>query len=71
MIKVNPGIRQRSESWRSQRRNVGRKSKPNVEHTLAQNLKSDSKSFYEYVSSKQNARDKVGPLEYNAGNYTL
>ena len=28
----------------------------------------DSKSFYAYVRSKQNVRDKVGPLEDNAGN---
>ena len=32
-----------------------------------QNIKSDSKSFYAYVRSKQNVRDKVGPLEDNAG----
>ena len=31
-----------------------RKSKRNVEHNLAQNIKSDSKSFYAYVRSKQN-----------------
>ncbi len=29
------------------------------EHKLAQNIKSDSKSFYAYVRSKQNVRDKV------------
>ena len=44
------------------------KSKRNVEHKLAQNIKSDSKSFYAYVRSKQNVRDKVGPLEDNFGN---
>ena len=43
-----------------------RKSKRNFELKLAQNIKSDSKSFYAYVS-KQNVRDKVGPLEDNAG----
>ena len=43
-------------------------SKRNFEHKLAQNIKSDSKSFYAYVRSKQNVRDKVGPLEDNAGN---
>ena len=31
-------------------------------------IKSDSKSFYAYVRSKQNVRDRVGPLEDNAGN---
>ena len=40
----------------------------NFEHKLAQNIKSDSKSSYAYVRSKQNVRDKVGPLEDNFGN---
>ena len=48
--------------------NEVRKSKRNFEHKLAQNIKSDSKSFYAYVRSKQNVRDKVRPLEDNAGN---
>ena len=48
--------------------NEVRKSKRNVEHKLAQNIKSDSKSFYAYVRSKQNVRNNVGPLEDNAGN---
>ena len=47
--------------------NEVRKSKRNVEHKLAQNIKSDSKSFYAYVRSMQNVRDQVGPLEDNAG----
>ena len=45
-----------------------RKSKRNVEHKLAQHIKSDSKSFHVYVRSKQNVRDKFGPLEDNAVN---
>ena len=48
--------------------NEVRKSKRNVELKLAHNIKSDSKSFYAYVRNKQNVRDKVGPLEDNAGN---
>ena len=48
--------------------NEVRKSKRNFEHKLAQHIKSDSKSFYAYVRFKQNVRDKVGPLEDNAGN---
>ena len=48
--------------------NEVRKSKQNFEHKLAQHIKSDSKSFYAYVRSKQNVRDKVGPLEDNVGN---
>ena len=51
-----------------QRQTEVRKSKRNFEHKLAQNIKSDSKSFYAYVRSKQNVRDKVGPLEDNFGN---
>ena len=47
-----------------------RKSKRNFEHKLAQNIKADSKRFYAYVRSKLNVRDKVGPLEDNAGNIT-
>ena len=35
-----------------------RKAKRNFEHKLAQHIKSDSKSFYAYVRSKQNVRDK-------------
>ena len=45
-----------------------RKSKRNSEHKLEQNIKSDGKFFNAYVRSKQNVRDKVGPLEDNAGN---
>ena len=48
--------------------NEVRKSKRNFEHKLAEHIKTDSKSFYAYVRSKQNVRDKVGPLEDNAGN---
>ena len=43
--------------------NEVRQSKRNFEHTLAQHIKSDSKSLYAHVRSKQNVRDKVGPLE--------
>ena len=43
-------------------------SKRHFESKLAQNIKSDNKSFYAYVRSKQNVRDKVGPLEDTAGN---
>ena len=48
--------------------NEVRKAKRNFQNKLGQNIKSDSKSFYAYVRSKQNVRDKVGPLEDNAGN---
>ena len=48
--------------------NEVRKSKRNFEHKLAHTQKSESKSFYAYVRSKQNVRDKVGPLEDNFGN---
>ncbi len=45
--------------------------KQNYEHKLAQNIKSDSQSFYAYVRSKQNVRDKVGPLKDNVGNINI
>ena len=48
--------------------NEVRKSKRNLELKLAHNIKSDSKSSYAYVRSKQNVRDKVGPLVDNSGN---
>ena len=48
--------------------NEVRTSKRNVQYKLAQNIKSDSKSLYAYVRSKQNVRDRVRPLEDNAGN---
>ena len=35
---------------------------------LAGNIKYDSKSFYAYVMSIQKVKDKVGPLDDNAGN---
>ena len=51
--------------------NEVRKTKRKFELRLAQNIKSDSKSFYAYVRSKQNVRDKVGPLEDNAGDIII
>ena len=39
--------------------NEVRKYERNFEHKLAQHIKSDSKSFYAYVRSKQNVRDKL------------
>ena len=45
-----------------------RKSKRKFEHNLAQHIQSDRKSSYAYVRSKQNVRDKVGPLEDNVWN---
>ena len=45
-----------------------RKCKRTFEKKFADNIKNDSISFYAYVRSKQNVRDKVGPLENNRGN---
>ena len=45
-----------------------RQSKRSYEQKLACDIKNYSKSFYAYVRSKQNVRDKVGPLEDSAGN---
>ena len=41
--------------------NEVRKSKRNVEHKLAQQIKSENKLVYAYVRSKQTVRDKGGP----------
>ena len=48
--------------------NEVRKSKRNVELKFAQNIKSDSNSVYANVRSRQNVRDKAGPLVDNYGN---
>ena len=45
-----------------------RQSERSYEQKLTCNIKNDSKSFYAYTRSKQNRRDKVGPLEDSAGN---
>ena len=47
--------------------NEVRKSMRNCEHKLAQNIHSHSKN-YAYVRSKQTVRDKVRPVEDDAGN---
>ena len=47
-----------------------RQSKRSYEQKLACHIKNDSKSFYAYIRSKQNVRDKVEPPEDSAGNIT-
>ena len=37
------------------------------ENKLVANVKSDSKSFYKYVRSRQRMKDKVGPITDNQG----
>ena len=49
--------------------NEVRTSKRTFEQKIAHIIKSDSNRLYAYVRSKQNVRDKVGPLVDNAGNY--
>ena len=39
-----------------------------ISKKLACNIKNDRNSFYVYVRSKQNVRDKVGPLEGSTRN---
>ena len=66
------------DAYKEAATNEVRKSKRNVEHKLAQHIKTYCKSSYAYktyckssyayVRSNQNVRDKVGPLEDNAGN---
>ena len=43
-------------------------SKRSYEQKLACNIKKCSNSLFAYIGSKQNVRDKVGPLEDSAGN---
>ena len=45
-----------------------RKAKRNFEKKLADNIKSDSKSFYAYTRSKMKTKDRVGPLTDSDGN---
>ena len=47
--------------------NEVRKSKRNFEHKLAQNIKSDSKSFYAYVRSKPNFEIRLDHLRTMLG----
>ncbi|KAJ8031241.1 hypothetical protein HOLleu_27911 [Holothuria leucospilota] len=42
--------------------NAIRKAKRDFERKLAQNITSDTKSFYRYVRSKSKAKERVGPL---------
>ena len=48
--------------------NENSKSKRNFDHKLAKKLKSDSKSCYAYVRSKQNVRIRLYHWRNNAGN---
>jgi ribonuclease P/MRP protein subunit RPP40 len=46
---------------------TNRSAKRNYEKKLAGDVKSNSKSFFAYVRSKQRTKDKVGPLKDNLG----
>ena len=48
-----------------------RQSKRSYEHKFACNMKNYNKNCYAYSRSKQNVRDKVGPLDDDAGNIIL
>ncbi len=43
--------------------------KCSFEEKLADNIKTDSKSFYAYVRSKQRCKEKVGPLKNDTGKW--
>ena len=45
-----------------------RRAKNKFEKKLVNNVKKDAKSFYAYVRSRSNTKDKVGPLKDNSGN---
>ena len=44
-----------------------RRSKRRFEERLAENIKTDSKTFFRYVRSKVGSRDKIGPLKDDQG----
>jgi ribonucleases P/MRP protein subunit RPP40 len=46
---------------------TNRSAKRNYEKKLAGDVKSNNKSFFAYVRSKQRTKDKVGPLKNNVG----
>ena len=54
-----------------EKRNLANKSKrkaiKDYETKLSQNIKRDSKSFYNYMKSKQKRNTKIGPLKNNQG----
>ena len=49
--------------------NEVRKSKRHFEHKLAQHIKSDSKSFYAYVISKQMSTHRTGKYKHDLSNW--
>ena len=50
--------------------NYTRNSKRKKEKSIAKNIKSDQKAFYEYISSKTSKRDKISNLEKPEGDLT-
>src|SRR5579864_8235140 len=50
---------------------VCRTAKRNYEQKLANDVKSNSKSFFAYVRSKQRTKDRVGPLRDSDGNVVV
>ena len=44
-----------------------RRSKRKFEERLAENIKSDSKTFFRYVRSKVGSKEKIGPLKDDQG----
>ena len=44
-----------------------RRSKRRFEERLAENIKTDSKTFFRYVRSKVGSRDRIGPLKDDQG----
>ena len=45
-----------------------RKAKALIEFNLAQEFKSNKKSFYRYISGKRKTRENMGPLQKETGN---
>ena len=47
---------------------VNKKAKQEFEQKLADNIKSDCKSFYSYINSKSRSKGKIGPLKDSCSN---
>ena len=50
---------------------VNRKAKQEFEQKLADNIKSDCKSFYSYINSKSRSKKKIGPLKDLSNNVII
>src|SRR6218665_1491705 len=60
-------LKQKYVEKRNLSNRANREAVKDYENKLAANVKSDSKSFYKYVRSRQRKKDRVGPITDNQG----